>query len=120
MAFSEGGAFWFDSLRSQLRGADPEILAEWSEIIERKSKRACGDPAGARIIFRGVVDEERRFTLDVDATDSDAMLSLLKSIQESLDLMPAVPKLFYSTVMGALASQAEEKGKLDSPWHLSA
>jgi hypothetical protein len=120
LAFSEGGAFWFDQLRSQLRGADPEILAEWSEIIEKKSKRACNDSTGARIIFRGVVDEERRFTLDVDASDPGAMLSLLKSIQDSLDLMPAVPKLFYSTVMGALASEAEEKGKLDTPWHLSA
>jgi hypothetical protein len=120
LAFSEGGAFWFDQLRSQLRGADPEILAEWSEIIEKTSKRACDDSAGARIIFRGVVDEEWGFTLDVDASDPEAMLSLLKSIQNSLDLMPAVPKLFYSTVMGALASQAEEKGKLDSPWHISA
>jgi len=120
VAFSEGGAFWLDQLRSQLRGPDPEVLTEWSEIIEKTSKRACDDSTGARIIFRGFVDEERRFTLDVDASDPDAMLSLLKSIQDSLDLMPAVPKLFYGTLMGALASQAEEKGKLDGPWHLSA
>jgi hypothetical protein len=120
LAFAEGGAFWFDSLRSQLLGADPDIMAEWSEIIEKTSKRSCDDSSGARIIFRGLVDEGRRFTLDVDASDSDAMLCLLESIQSNLDLMPTVPKVFYSTLMGALASQAEEKGRLDGPWHLSA
>ncbi len=118
MTFGEGGAFWFDQLRSQLRGADSEVLAEWSQIIEKTSKQACNDSAGARIIFRGFVDEERRFTLDVDVTDSDAILCLLQSIQNCLDLMPAVPKQFYGTLMGALASQAKERGKLDSPWHL--
>ena len=119
MAFPEGGAFWFDSLRSQMR-ADPETLAEWSEIIEKTSKKDCDDAKGARIVFRGVVDEEGRFTLDVDAADPDATLCLLKSIQKSLDLMPHVPKLFYSAMMEALASQAEEKGKLDGPWHLTS
>jgi len=119
MGFSEGGAYWFDQLRSQIQGTDPKALAEWSGIIEGMSKRASGDSAGARIIFRGAVDEEGRFTLDVDASDSDAMLALLESIQKSLDLMPAVPKLFYGSLMGALASEAEEKGKLDSPWHFA-
>ncbi len=119
MAFSEGGAYWFDQVRSQLRGADPEVLAEWSDIIEKDSKQATKDSTGARIIFRGVVDEDRRFTLDVDAADPDAMLALLRSIQTHLDLMPALPKLFYGALMGALATEAE-KGGLDGPWHLSA
>src|SRR6267143_950329 len=119
LAFPEGGAFWFDQLRSVLRGADPQIMAEWSAIIEKRSKRLCGDSKGARIIFRGVVDEGR-FTLDVDAADPDATLCLLKGIQKTLDLMPAVPKVFYSIVMEALASQSDKKGMLDGPWHLTA
>ena len=82
-----------------------------------KSKEACGD-RGARLIFRGLVDEERRFSLDVDATDSDAVLCLLKAIQDCLDLMPSVPKQFYGALMEALAVQGEEKGRLESPWHI--
>jgi hypothetical protein len=119
LVFSEGGAYWLDQIRSVLRGADPEVFAEWSAIIEKRSKRLCGDSKGARIIFRGVVDEGR-FTLDVDAADPDATLCLLKGIQKTLDLMPTVPKVFYSIVMEALASQSDEKGKLDGAWHLTA
>lgn len=95
------------------------MLADWSRIIERTSKVEANDSAGARIIFRGVVDDEGEFSLDVDATDSDAVLGLLKAIQKSLDLMPMAPKLFYTTIMEALASEAEEKGRLEAPWHLS-
>jgi len=120
LAFPEGGAFWFDQLRSVLRGVDPQIMAEWSAIIEKRAKRLCGDSKGARIIFRGVVDEEGRFSLDVDAADPDATLCLLKGIQKTLDLMPTVPKVFYSIVMEALASESDKKGKLEGPWHLTA
>ena len=116
MAFSEGGAFWFDQMRSQLRGADADVFAEWSEIIEKKSKETCNDRDGARIIFRGVVDGDR-FTLDVDASDSDAVLCLLRAIQSYLDPMPSAPKRFYAALMEAVATQAEKSGKLDGPWH---
>ena len=116
MALGGGGAYWYDQLRSELRGTNPEALAEWSATIEKAAKRAIDD-SGARIVFRGVVDEEG-FTLDVDATDSDAVLALLQSIQKCLELMPSVHKLFYSTLMEAVASQAEEKEKLEGPWHL--
>ena len=119
MAFPEGGAFWFDQLRSVVRGVDPEVMVEWSAIIEKRSKKLCGDSKGARIIFRGVADEGGRFTLDVDAADPDAMLCLLKGIQKTLDLMPTVPKVFYSIVVEALSSQSDKKGKLDAPWHLT-
>jgi hypothetical protein len=116
LAFSDGGAFWFDQIRSQLRGADADVFAEWSDIIEKKSKEMCDDRDGARIIFRGVIDGDR-FTLDVDASDSDAVLCLLRAIQSYLDPMPSVPKRFYAALMDALAIQAERSGKLDGPWH---
>jgi hypothetical protein len=115
MTFTEGGAYWLDQVRALLRGADPDVFLEWSEIIEKRSKEACGD-SGARIIFAGMIDNGKRFTLDVDATDSDAMLCLLKSIQNCLDLMPSVPKQFYGALMEALASEAQKNGKLESPW----
>jgi hypothetical protein len=98
------------------------VLGGWAAIIEKRSKEACDDSGGARIIFRGAVDdddnEKEGFTLDVDASDSDALGCLLHSIQESLELMPGMPKLFYGAVMAALACEAEAKGRLDSPWHL--
>jgi hypothetical protein len=116
MTFGEGGAYWFDQVRSIAKGADPYVFLEWAEIIEKKSKEKCGDE-GARIIFRGAVDEEKRFTLDVDAADPDSIVCLLESIQSCLDLMPAVPKQFYGAIMEAILFQAQEKGKLDGPWH---
>ncbi len=103
-----------------MRGADADVLLEWSEIIERRSKEACDDIDGARIIFRGMVDgEESRFSLDVDASDPDATLCLLRTIQGCLELMPAITKQFYATLMEALASQAGENGLPDGPWHIS-
>jgi hypothetical protein len=117
LVFSEGGAFWFDAMRSQIRGADPDVFLEWSEAIEKRSKQDCNDITGGRIIFRGVVDDEKNFSLDVDAADSDAILCLLKAIQSCLDLMPSAPKRFYATLMEALATQAEEKDRMDGPWH---
>ena len=117
MVFGEGGAFWFDAMRSQLLGADPDVFLEWSETIEKRSKQDCNDVPGARIIFRGVVDEEGKFSLDVDAADSDAILCLLKAIQSCLDFMPSAPKRFYATLMEALATQAEAKESMDGPWH---
>lgn len=116
MGFSEGNAYWYDQLRSNIRGADPSVLLEWAEIVEKRAKKACGD-ATARIIFRGTVNEDNKFSLDVDATDPDAVVCLLKAIQGCLDMMPAVPKMFYSSMMEAMATQAEEKGRLDGPWH---
>jgi hypothetical protein len=116
MAFGEGGAYWFDSIRSRIKGGDPDVFLEWAENIEKKSKDRCGDQA-ARIIFRGAVDEESKFSLDVDATDPDAIVCLLESIQGCLDLMPTVPKQFYGALMEAIVFQAQEKGTLDGPWH---
>ena len=119
MSFSEGGGFWFDQVRSLLGGADAHVFAEWSDIIEKESKATCDDENGSRIIFRGVVDGDR-FTLDVDASDSDAILCLLKAIQSCLDSMPSVPKVFYAGLMEPLATQAETSGKLDGPWHFDS
>jgi len=116
LTFPEGGAYWFDQVRGLLRGADPQVFLEWSEIIEKKSKEACGD-SRAQVIFAGMVDDGERFTLDVDAADSDGILCLLKAIQDCLDLMPAVPKQFYGALMAALSSEADKKGKLEGPWH---
>jgi len=115
MTFPEGGAYWFDNMRSMVRGAAPDAFLEWAENIEKKSKERCGDQ-GARIIFRGAVDDEK-FSLDVDATDPDAIVCLLESIQGCLDLMPTVPKQFYGALMEAIVLQAQENGKLDGPWH---
>lgn len=118
MAFTEGGSDALDQVRALQRGADPEVFLEWSAIIEKRSKEACGDLMGARIIFRGTVDEERRFALDVDASDSDATLCLLKTIQSCLDLMPAITREFYGALLGALTSEAGEKGVIGGPWHV--
>ena len=115
MSSPEGGAYWFDQVRSIIKGGDPLVFFEWAEIIEKKSKEKCGDRE-ARIIFGGAVDEEKRFSPDVDATDPDAIVCLLESIQSRLDLMPSVPKQFYAAIMEAILFQAQEKGKLDGPW----
>lgn len=116
MPFSEGGAYWFDSMRSQLQGVDPNVFLEWSQVIEKRSRRES-DNLGGRIVFRGRVDGEGKFALDVYAADSDAILSVLEAIQGSLDLMPGAPKRFYAALMEALAVQAQEKGKMDGHWH---
>jgi hypothetical protein len=88
MVFGEGGAFWLDQARAVIRRADPDLLVEWAVIIERTSKQACDDSRGARVMFRGFVDEAGGFTLDVAASDADAMLCLLNAIQGSRGLMP--------------------------------
>ena len=78
MGFSEGNAYWYDQVPPNIEGADPSVLMEWAEIVEKA--KACGDGT-ARVIFRGTVDEENKFSLDVDATDPDAIVCLMNAIQ---------------------------------------
>ncbi len=111
MSFA-GGGWLYDQLREVPRGADPNVLAEWSGIIERKANEDCGDVNATRIRFKGTVSAEGRFALDLDASDPDAMVCLLRAIQSNLNLMPAITREFYGALMVTLASEAE---KTDSP-----
>ncbi len=98
----------YDQLREIPRGADPNVLAEWSGIIERKANDSCGGSSAGRIRFKGTVNDEGRFALDMDAPDPDATVCLLRAIQDQLDVMPEVTKEFYSALMVTLASKAEK------------
>jgi hypothetical protein len=110
---SLGGGRLFDQLREIPRGVDPSVLVEWSDIIERKANEACGGSNAGHIRFKGSVNEEGRFALDVDAPDPDAMVCLLRSIQDSLDIMPVATREFYGSLMVGLASEAGEKDGLN-------
>jgi hypothetical protein len=106
-----GGGWLYDQLREIPRGADPNVLVEWSDIIERKANEDCGDLNARRIRFKGTVNDEGRFALDLDAQDPDATVCLLRAIQNHLNLMPAITREFYGALMVSLASEA---GKNDS------
>jgi len=112
MSFGGGGGWLYDQLREIPRGADPNVLVEWSDIIERKANEDCGGLNSGRIRFKGTVNDEGRFALDVDAPDPDATVCLLRAIQNHLDLMPAITKEFYGTLMVSLASEAEKNDNL--------
>jgi hypothetical protein len=109
---SLGGGWLYDQLRGIPRGVDPSVLVEWSDIIERKANEACGGSNAGRIRFKGTVNEEARFTLDVDAPDPDAMVCLLRAIQDRLDIMPVATREFYGSLMVGLASEAEKDERL--------
>jgi hypothetical protein len=85
------------------------LSVEWSDIIERKANEDCGDLGARRIRSKGTVNDDGRFALDVDAQDTDAMVCLLNAIQHNLDLMPAITREFYGSLMVGLASEAEKK-----------
>jgi hypothetical protein len=112
MSFS-GGGWLYDQLREIPRGADPKLLVEWSDIIERKANEDCGGSDARRIRFKGSVNDEGRFALDVDATDPDSIVCLLGAIQDHLTLMPTITREFYGALMVSLASEAEKKDSLD-------
>jgi hypothetical protein len=109
---SPGGAWLYDQLREIPRGADPNVLVEWSDIIERKANEDCGDLNARRIRFKGTVNDKRRFALEVDAPDPDAIVCLLRAIQNHLSLMPAVTREFYGSLMVGLASEAEKNDSM--------
>jgi hypothetical protein len=96
-----------DQLSANLRGVDPRVLLEFSQLIEKRANARCKDLPAGSIKFRGSVDDEGRFALDPIAPSPDAMVCLLKAIDDSLDLMPYGVKEFYAAVMSALASYAE-------------
>ncbi len=112
MSFS-GGGWLYDQLREIPRGADPNVLAEWSDVIERKANEDCGELGARRIRFKGTVNDGGRFALDLDAPDSDAVVCLLTAIQNHLSMMPAITREFCGALMVSLASEAEKKDSLD-------
>jgi hypothetical protein len=107
------GAGWlYDQLREVPRGADPKLLVEWSDIIERKANEECGGSNARRIRFKGNVNDEGRFALDFDAPDSDSIVCLLGAIQNYLSLMPTITREFFGALMVSLASEAEKNDNL--------
>jgi len=104
----------YDQLREIPRGAGPNVLVEWSGIIERKANEGCGGSSAGRIRFKGTVNDEGRFALDVDVPNPDATVCLLRAIQDQLDVMPEVTKEFYSALMVTLASGAEKEDGLSN------
>ena len=111
---SAGGGWLYDQLREIPRGADPAVVTQWSEIIEKKANENCGKPA-RRIRFKGRVTEDRRFGLDLDAPTPEAIVCVLEAIQDCLGLMPMGTSQFYGALMISLASEAERRdGTSDS------
>jgi hypothetical protein len=109
MAFpSPEGGWVYDQLREIPRGADPRVLVEWSDIIERKANERCGDSA-RRIRLKGKVIDDTKFGLDLDAPTPEAIVCVLEAIQGCLALMPMATSQFYGALMISLASEAERR-----------
>jgi len=109
-----GGGWLYDQLRKIPRGADPNVFVEWSSIIERRANERCGPLIRGRIRFKGAVNDEGRFALDLEAPDPDATVCLLEAIQSCLSLMPTITMEFYGALMVALASEAEKRDGLSN------
>jgi hypothetical protein len=50
------------------------------------------------IRFKGTVNDEGRFALDMDVPHPNAMVSLLNAIQNHLCLMPMIAREFYGAL----------------------
>jgi hypothetical protein len=85
--------------------ASPEQLTEWSEVIEKKANAGSSGP---RISFKGSTNETGRFGIQVDAPGPDEIVHLLEAIQESLTLMPTIPREFFGALMVSIAEEAEK------------
>jgi len=112
LTLPEGGDNFLDVLRTLQLGRDPQVLVEWSDIIERKANDACHDSV-TPIKFKGAVNDQDRFVLDVGAPSPNATVCLLEAIENCLDFMPSVAKEFYAALMDALASDADKRDKAE-------
>lgn len=112
MSLPEGGVNILDQLWALQRGADPQLLVEWTDVIEKKANDACRDTL-ASIRFKGSVNEQNKFVLDLEAPSPDATLCLLQAIESCLDLMPGAAKEFYAALMDALAADAEKRDGME-------
>ena len=97
----------YDQLREISRGADPNTLVEWSEIIEMRANERCKESNQRPIRFKGKVTDEERFALDFQAPNPASVVCLLEAIQGCLSLMPSPPRRFYAALMVSLASESE-------------
>jgi hypothetical protein len=88
------------------RGTSPEVLADWSNTIELQAIFESKDSDRTRVRFKGAVDEEGKFALDVAVRDSEAMNNLLKAIQQCLPLMPTLTREFYGALMISLSEES--------------
>jgi len=109
---SSGSGWLYDQLREIPRGADPNVLLEWSDIMERRANENCGVQDAARVRFHATVNLEGRFELGLDAPDPDAMVCMLNAIQSNLDLMPKITRELFGALMVSLAATAESKDAL--------
>jgi hypothetical protein len=112
LTMAAGAGWLYDQLREIPRGIDPNVLVEWSDIIERKANEGSQYLNSGRVKFKGTVNGEGRFALDVNVSDPDAVVRLLTAIQDNLTLMPTSTRQFYGSVMLGIASEAEEKDSL--------
>jgi len=88
------------------QGASPEVLADWSKTIELQSIFESKDSDRIRIRFKGAVDQEGKFTLDVAIRDYEAMINVLKAIQQCLPLMPTLTREFYGALIISLSEES--------------
>jgi hypothetical protein len=112
LTFPEGGVNPLLQFLALQRVEDPHLLVEWSDIIEKKASENCRDSL-ASIRFKGYVNDQNKFVLDLDASGPDATLCLLQAIESCLDLMPTVAKKFYAALMDALATDAEKRDGME-------
>jgi hypothetical protein len=112
LTFPEGGFNFLNELLALQRVEDPHLLVEWSDIIEAKANEECRDSL-ASVRFRGSVNDQNRFVLDIDARSTGAILCLLQAIESCLDLMPTVAKEFYAALIDAVASDAERSDEAE-------
>jgi hypothetical protein len=87
------------------QGASPEVLADWSKTIELQAISENKDSDRTRIRFKGAVNEEGKFTLDMAVRDSEAMVNVLNAIQRCLPLMPTLTREFYGVLIISLAEE---------------
>ena len=104
-----GGGWLFVQLREISRGTDSSALVEWSDIIEKNANERCQNSNGRRIRFKGTVNADGGFALDLDANDPDVRVCLLEAIQNCLTLMPTITMEFYAALIVSLASEEGEK-----------
>lgn len=88
------------------------MLLEWSNIIEKMSNEYFNtSPRIDSIRFRGTVKDNGKFALDVKAPGPEAMVCLLRAIQDNLILMPTITREFFVAIMISLSS---DEGGRDS------
>lgn len=94
---SEGWEEMGKTLEEMIRGLEPDVIAQWVDMVEQTAKKLCNDPDCKRIKFEFVNNTFVFHTADIKALDC-----VIQALKQHLASMPSTTRNILSQILKKL------------------